>query len=129
MQFATDWLGWHHKLNLNLLRPIDLQTGQRLQRRTDKSLSFDMSRSLAAFDLGVNVLAQGDRPDQDFSVYPTAPVHLHGFVTVDLRTGWHINKSWMLSAKLNNLLNEHYQTVNAYNTPDRNFFVSIHYNN
>ncbi len=128
-QISTDWLGWHHKLSLNLLEPIDLKTGQRLQRRTDKSLSFDLSRSISVFDVGVNVLAQGDRPDKDYNTFPATPVNLHGFVTLDLRAAWHINKSWMLSTKLNNLLDERYQTANNYNTPDRNFFVSIHYNN
>ncbi|MDP2902763.1 MAG: TonB-dependent receptor [Methylovulum sp.] len=128
-QISTDLLGWHQKLAMNLLEPIDLETGQRLQRRSDKSLSFDLSRSWGAFDFGANVLAQGDRPDLDFSAWPATRVNLHGFVTMDLRAAWHVNKNWMLSAKLNNLLDERYQTANNYNTPDRNFFVSIHYNN
>lgn len=127
-QISTDLLGWHHKLSMNLLEPIDLGTGLRLQRRSDKSLSYDMSRSLGAFDLGLYVLAQGDRPDLDFNTFPATRVKLDGFVTVDLRTAWHIDKNWMLSAKLNNLLDARYQTANTYNTPDRNFFVSIHYN-
>jgi len=128
-QISTDLLGWHQKLAMNLLEPIDLKTGQRLQRRSDKSLSFDLSRSWGAFDFGANVLAQGDRPDLDFSTWPATRVNLHGFVTMDLRAAWHVDKNWMFSAKLNNLLDERYQTANNYNTPDRNFFVSIHYNN
>ncbi len=127
-EINTDWLGWHQNLSLNLLDPIDLKTGQRLQRRTDKSLAFDLSRSLGAFDVGAKVLAQGDRPDMDYSAWPATRVNLHGFVTVDLRAAWHVNKNWMLSAKLNNLFDEVYQTANTYITPDRNFFVSIHYN-
>jgi len=127
-QLVTDFLGWHHKLNLNVLDPVDVATGLRLQRRADKSLSFDLSRSIGVFDVGAAVLAQGDRPDIDYNTYPYQRVSLHGFVTVDLRAAWHINKNWLLSGKLNNLLDENYQTVNGYNTPDRNFFVSIHYN-
>ncbi|PPD49201.1 MAG: TonB-dependent receptor [Methylobacter sp.] len=127
-QITTDLLGWHQKLNLNLLDPVDVATGLRLQRRSDKSLSFDVSRSFGQIDVGANVLAQGDRPDIDYNTFPSSRVNLHGFVTVDLRTAWHINKNWMLSGKLNNLLDENYQTANGYNTPDRNFFVSVHYN-
>ncbi|MDD2722817.1 MAG: TonB-dependent receptor [Methylovulum sp.] len=127
-QISTDLFGWHHKLNLNLLDPVDVATGLRLQRRSDKSLSFDVSRSFGEFDVGGYVLAQGDRPDLDFSTFPVSRVNLPGFVTVDLRTAWHINKNWMLSGKLNNLLDEKYQTAYGYNTPDRNFFVSVHYN-
>ncbi|MGZ8152969.1 MAG: TonB-dependent receptor domain-containing protein [Methylovulum sp.] len=128
-EISTDLLGWHQKLNMSLLEPIDLKTGLRLQRRTDKTLSFDLSRSIGQFDLGANVLAQGNRPDLDFNTFPSTRVTLDGYVTVDLRTAWHVNKNWMLSAKLNNLLDENYQTANTYNTPGRNFFVSIHYNN
>lgn len=128
-QIGTDLLGWHHLLALNLLEPQDLQTGQRLIRRTDRSLTYDLSRSLGTFDLGARVLAQGDRPDFDFSTYPAPRVNLKGFVTVDLRAAYHINKNWALNAKLNNLFDENYQTVLGYNTPDRNFFLSIHYNN
>ncbi len=128
-EINTDWLGWHQNLSLSLIDPVDVKTGQRLQRRTDKSLAFDLSRSLGAFDLGAKVLAQGDRPDMDFNTFPATRVNLHGFVTVDLRAAWHVNKNWMLSAKLNNLFDEVYQTANTFITPDRNFFVSIHYNN
>jgi len=46
-----------------------------------------------------------------------------------LRTRYHFNKNWMLSAKLNNLLDKNYQTVDTYNMAGRNFFVSVHYNN
>ncbi|GAB6140682.1 TonB-dependent vitamin B12 receptor [Methylosoma difficile] len=129
-EISTNWLGWHHKLAMSILEPIDTSTGLRLQRRTDKTLSFDMSRSLNAFDVGANVLAQGDRPDLAYdAAFNPVRVNLHGFVTVDLRTAYHIDKNWMVSAKLNNLFNEIYQTANTYITADRNFFISIHYNN
>ena len=77
-----------------------------------------------SFDVGANVLAQGDRFDNTQNTIKVA-----GYVTVDLRTAYHLNKNWMLSAKLNNLLDKNYQTVDTYNMPDRNFFVSVHYNN
>ncbi len=96
----------------------------RLPRRAEKTLSFDLSRSFGQFDLGANVLAQADRFDDAQN-----RTKVGGYVTVDLRTAYHINKNWMLSAKLNNLLDKQYQTINTYNSADRNFFLSIHYNN
>jgi len=126
-QINTDYLGWHQTLSLNLLEPLNLSTGQQLQRRSNKSLAFDLSRSVQQVDFGVNVLAQGDRPDFDYTSF--SKVNLHGYVTVNLRSAWHINKNWLLSGKLNNLFNEDYQTASGYITPDRNFFVTIHYNN
>jgi vitamin B12 transporter len=123
-EIGTQFLGWNTKLNLNLLKPEDRKTNKRLLRRTDKTLSFDLSRSFGNFDVGANVLAQDYRFDDAENTVKVA-----GYVTIDLRTAYHFNKNWMLSARLNNLLDKQYQTVSLYNTADRNFFISIHYNN
>jgi vitamin B12 transporter len=123
-EIGTEIYGFRPKLTMNLLNPEDTTTGNRLARRADKTLAFDISRSISDFDLGAAVIAQGQRFDDAANKTP-----VDGFVTVDLRSAYHFNKNWMLSAKLNNLLDKNYQTVNTYNMADRNFFVSIHYNN
>jgi vitamin B12 transporter len=123
-EIGTQLMGWNSKLSMNLLSPKDRVTNLRLPRRAEKTLSYDLSRSFGQFDLGANVLAQSDRFDDAQNRTKVA-----GYVTVDLRTAYHLNKNWMLSAKLNNLLDKQYQTINTYNTADRNFFLSIHYNN
>jgi vitamin B12 transporter len=123
-EIGTQWLGWNGKLSMNLLSPKNRETNARLPRRAEQTLAFDLSRTFGSFDLGANVLAQGDRFDNTQNTIKVA-----GYVTVDLRAAYHLNKNWMLSAKLNNLLDKNYQTVDTYNMPDRNFFVSVHYNN
>lgn len=123
-EIGSEIYGFKPKLTMNLLNPEDTKTNKRLARRAGKTLAFDVSRSISDFDLGAAVIAQGSRFDDMAN-----KTEVGGFVTVDLRSAYHINKNWMLSAKLNNLLDKNYQTVNTYNTPDRNFFVSIHYNN
>jgi vitamin B12 transporter len=129
-QIGTEIYGFKPKLTMNLLNPEDKATGERLLKRTDKSLSLDISRSIFDFDVGATVIAQGNKPETAFMPdFSQKIVEVGGFVTVDLRSAYHINKNWTLNAKLNNLLDKNYQTVNTYNTADRNFFVSIHYNN
>ncbi|NOU15174.1 MAG: TonB-dependent receptor, partial [Methylococcaceae bacterium] len=123
-EIGTQILGWNGKLGMNLLSPINRETNLQLPRRAQQTLNFDLSRSIGAVDVGANVLAQDYRYDDVKNKNQVA-----GYVTVDLRTAYHFNKSWMLSAKLYNLLDKNYQTVNTYNTADRNFFVSVHYNN
>ncbi len=123
-EISMQWLGWNGKLSMNLLSPKNRETNARLPRRAEQTLAFDLSRTFDSFDVGVNVLAQGDRFDNTQNTIKVA-----GYVTVDLRAAYHLNKNWMLSAKLNNLLDKNYQTVDTYNMPDRNFFVSVHYNN
>ncbi|MEY4211388.1 MAG: hypothetical protein RLZ92_1769 [Pseudomonadota bacterium] len=121
-EIGTQLLGWTHKLNGNLLSPIDRGNNTRLIARADKTLSYDLFRNFGAIDLGAQVMAQSARLNA--SGKETA-----GFVTLDFRTAYHIDKNWMISGKLNNILDKHYQTVSNYNMADRNFFLSIHYNN
>ncbi len=129
-EIGTEIYGFKPKLTMNLLNPEDKTTGQRLLKRADKTLSFDVSRSISDFDLGATVIAQGNRPEMAYMPdFSQKRIEVGGFMTVDLRSAYHINKNWMLSAKLNNLLDKNYQTVNTYNMADRNFFISIHYNN
>ncbi len=123
-EIGTQLMGWNSKLNMNLLSPKNRESNMRLPRRAEKTISYDLSRSYGQFDLGANVLAQADRFDDALNKTKVA-----GYVTVDLRSAYHLSKNWMLSAKLNNLLDKQYQTINTYNTADRNFFLSIHYNN
>jgi vitamin B12 transporter len=123
-EIGTQLMGWNSKLNMNLLSPKNRESNLRLPRRAEKTLSYDLSRSFGQFDLGANVLAQADRFDDTLNKTKVA-----GYVTVDLRSAYHLSKNWSLSAKLNNLLDKQYQTINTYNTADRNFFLSIHYNN
>lgn len=123
-EFGTQILGWNSKLNMSLLSPKNRISNLRLPRRADQSLGFDLSRSFGDFDVGTHVIAQDYRYD---NIANTTKVG--GYVTVDLRTAYHLNNNWQLSVKLNNALDNKYQTVNTYNTAERNFFVSIHYNN
>lgn len=125
-EIGTQLFGWTHKLTGNLLSPSDRINNTRLLRRTDKTLSYDLAKSFGAFDVGASVLAQSDRPDFDINFNRTK---VAGFVTLDFRTAYHLNKNWMISGKLNNVLDKHYQTASNFNMADRNFFLSIHYNN
>jgi vitamin B12 transporter len=108
------------------LQPQDRESNLRLPRRAATIISHDLSRSFGPVDLGANVLVRGNSYEQAFDGKRT---EVAGFATVDLRTAYHLNKNWMFSAKLNNLLDKNYQTVSTYNTFGRNFFFSIHYNN
>ncbi|MGR9086369.1 MAG: TonB-dependent receptor domain-containing protein [Gammaproteobacteria bacterium] len=123
-EISTRILGWNSKLSMSLLSPRDRESNARLLRRYQKSLSFDLSRSFGAVDVGGDILAQGDRFDD-----PGNHIRVAGYAIVNIRAAYHFDKNWTINAKLNNLLDKQYQLVDTYNTADRNFFVSIHYNN
>lgn len=125
-ELSRDILGWHNKLGIQFLQPRDRNSNLRLIRRADTILTYDVSRSFGAFDVGGNVLARGNSFEEDWQ---GARSEVDGFATVDLRTAYHIDKHWTVSAKLNNLLDKDYQTVDTYNNFGRNFFFTVHYTN
>ena len=116
--------GWQNKLNMAMMSPRDRISHLKLIRRAEQSLSYDLSRSFDGIDVGARISAQGSRFEDRANRR-----ELGGFVTVDLRTAYHIDKHWTLSAKLNNLLDKQYETADTYNNFGRNFFFTIHYYN
>lgn len=124
IEVGADILGWNNNLGFQFLSPKDRTTNKRLPRRAEKILTYDLSRSFGPVDIGSTILARGDSFNDSKNT-----TKISGFVTVDLRAAYHINKNWTVSGKLNNLLNKQYQLVDTYNTADINFFFSIHYNN
>lgn len=123
-EFSGQVFGWRNQLNMSLLSPRNRVTNLDLARRAEQILTYDISRSFDAVDVGLHVLASGGRFDDRAN-----SKRVEGFATVDLRSAVHLGKHWSLSAKLNNLLDKQYQTVDTYNTFGRNFFFTIHYNN
>ena len=115
-------LGWTNKLTGNLLNPKNLGNNKLLPGRSEQTVSYDVSRSFGGLDVGAKVLAQAGR----FNDLANA-TRLSGYTTIDLRTAYHFDKNWMVSAKLNNVLDKQYQTISNYNTFGRNFFFSINY--
>ena len=119
---TTEWQDWRLQWSGSLMNPKALDSGARLPRRPERSLSFDLSRSFGRFDTGVLVLAQSDRYDD-----PRNQVRVQGFVTLDWRAAYHFNDQWEIRAKLANLLDEDYQTAATFPSAGRNFFFSVHY--
>jgi vitamin B12 transporter len=68
--------------------------------------------------------AVGTRNDE---IYPKTNVRLGGYTTVDLRGSYALGNDWALKAKVENLLDEEYQTAYGYNQPDRTYWLSLHY--
>ena len=122
-EISTQILGWNNKLSMSLMTPKDRQTNLRLPRRVTESLSYEVSRSFGDIDVGASVLAQSERFDD-----ASNRIRLGSYMTADLRATYRIDKNWMLSAKLNNMFDKQYQTVNTYNSFGRNFYFSIHFN-
>lgn len=75
-------------------------------------------RTFGKFTVGGDVFYSGER-------YDTGGQHLGAYTLVNLQTRYDIDKSWYVSAHLDNVFNKNYQTVYGYNTLGRAIYVSL----
>jgi vitamin B12 transporter len=114
---------WQARVEAIHQDPRNITTGERLLRRAENSLTVAATRSFGTLDLGVDVLATGDR--KDFG-YPD-PVTLSSYVLANLVARWHATPALTLVARLENALDEHYELADGFNTPGRGLYVSVSY--
>lgn len=127
---STLLLGWNVFAGLDLMDPKnlsnDLEPTQKdlLLRRARKVFRLSADRDFGNYSLGGSLQAVGTRNDE---IYPKTNVRLGGYTTVDLRGSYALGNDWALKAKVENLLDEEYQTAYGYNQPDRTYWLSLHY--
>ena len=123
-ELLAQWGGWDAMLVMEYLDPENEITGNRLPRRAKKRLSLDLRRNINRFTFGTRLLAEGNRYDNVSNT-----IRVGGFATLDLLAEYRFSERLTLRAKVANLFDEEYQTINTYNSFDRNFFLSFHYRN
>jgi len=124
-EISTQMYDWNIALNGSALSPKDRITNERLPNRSQLHLALDISRTFFnKLNIGSTLSASNDR---SFNVFGGGTVKTHGSVAWDMRAAYQLNKNWTIKAKLNNMLNDQYQTNRGFNTADRNFFASVHF--
>ncbi|MBV0933345.1 TonB-dependent vitamin B12 receptor [Marinobacterium weihaiense] len=116
---ATRLADWDLSTSLDLMDPKDRNTDELLNRRARKVFNLSADRDFGAYALGGSLQAVGKRND--------GRERLSGYTTVDLRGSYALGNDWSLKAKVENLLDEDYQTARGYNQPDRTYWLSLHY--
>ena len=115
---------WTARLEGSLQDPKDIGSGRRLLRRARSSATLSLARRLASQQLGVDVLASGNRSDIDnFG----NRVRDGGYALVNLT--WRATLGGGLSAqlRLENALDKRYQVVYSYYTPRRSVNGALRY--
>ena len=95
-------------------------SGMRLLRRAENSASVTYSQNIGRHQIGVAVLASGDR--EDFG-----GVILDSYVVATLSGQLQLGKSWQLNARIENVFDEKYQTAADYRMQERSGFVELRY--
>ncbi len=116
---ATQIANWDLSTSLDLMDPKDRDTDKLLNRRARKMFTLSADRNFGSYGLGGTLHAVGKRKD--------GGEWLSGYTTVDLRGSYQLGNDWSLKAKVENLLDEEYQTARGYNQPDRTYWLSLHY--
>ncbi|HEX6571114.1 MAG TPA: TonB-dependent receptor [Steroidobacteraceae bacterium] len=114
---------WQAHLEATYQDPRNLTEDSQLLRRAKESVSAGVTRGFGPVQLGLDVLVAGDRKDFGFP----SPVTLDGYVLANLTAQWQATRSVALIARVENLLDEDYELVSTYNTPDRGVYFTVRY--
>ena len=105
---------------LDLLEARDEATGRMLQRRADEQLTLGADYRSGAWKYGATFLAASERYDNAANT-----TYLGGFGTLDAHVDYALSKDWSLQARVNNLGDKVYQTVNGYNQQGRAAYLTL----
>ena len=103
--------------------PRNRTTGELLLRRARDSLTVSAQRAFGPLELGLDLLATGDRKDFGWP----EPVTLDGYVLANLTASWRVTPAVTLVGRIENLLDEQYELAHTFNTPDRGLYLSVRY--
>ncbi|MGB7757211.1 MAG: TonB-dependent receptor [Salinisphaera sp.] len=125
---ATAYLGrWRIGANADWLnaenRGSGANHGNDLPRRPNYSASLHVDRDLfARFSAGASAKLVGSRYNDLANTDK-----LGGYALFGLRGEMRVTEAWKVQAKLSNLFDRHYQTVDFYNQPGRAAYVTVSY--
>lgn len=117
---------WSLRGSLTLMKPENrsdgANEGKLLPRRSEQSVNLDIDRRLGPWLLGGRVDWVGRRfDDLDNSV------RLDPYTLVSLRAEYALSDNLRLQGRIDNLLNEGYETAAFYNQPGRGFYLTLRY--
>jgi vitamin B12 transporter len=98
----------------------NVTTGERLLRRAEETATLSYAQDIGAHRIAVSLIASGDR--EDFG-----GVRLDGYVLANLAGQIRLNDSWMLHARIENLLDTEYQTAANFRMQERGGFIELKY--
>lgn len=127
VELGHEWRAdeWQGHASLVLQQPENALTGESLLRRAEEVLTIGVRRRFESINVGVDLLASGERPDIDPVTF--MPVTEPGYAQLNLTASWWISPSWSLSGRIENALDAEYETASGYNTADRGAFLTLRY--
>ena len=127
LSYGATVAAWTLAASVDLLDPVNdtansANFGRVLPRRAKDTLRLSADVDLSAWKLGGALQNVGPRFDNAANTTLVA-----GYTTLDLRADWRLARQWALGFKLNNAGNVRYETVQGYNQPGREMFLTLRY--
>lgn len=113
---------WTLDAGLDLMRPINDATGDRLQRRPAEMLKLAVSYAPGDWRIGGETSMVGRRYDTTTEGRP-----MHGYGVANLFASKALDQAWSLEGRINNLFDRVYENAWAYAVPGREIFVGLRY--
>lgn len=127
-EFGVDYQGFGggHKFNVSYIESENAATGLQLGRRAKEHVSYQFDTTIANADVYAEIQYKGKRYDY---LYGGAVVELDSYSLVNLGVSYPILDNVKIQVKINNALDETYQTSSAYFTQERVAYFGISYQN
>ena len=122
LAYGAAYGAWSVDAGLDLMKPINEATGNRLQRRPAEMLKLAVTYAPDDWKIGGEINAVGRRYDTTTEGRP-----MHGYTVANLFASKALDKEWSLEGRINNLFDRVYETAWAYAVPGRELFVGLRY--
>lgn len=120
LSYQIDRSAWQLRAEAMYQEPEDRRTGEKLLRRAKENFTLSYVQRLGLLELGLDVLAAGDR--QDFG-----GIELDSYVVANLTARFDLGAGWSATAQIENLLDEEYEVISGYRTQDRAAYIGVRY--
>ena len=118
----TKLSGWDTAFDITALDPRDKDANKILQRRSLGSLKLSMDKKVGKWTSGFSYIGQQHRYNDTAN-----NVKINGYAIVNLRASYAVTDKLSIKAKIENIFDKKYETVDTYNNSGQSIFVSIKY--
>jgi vitamin B12 transporter len=113
---------WRARAELTLQDPRDEDTDTRLLRRSREALSIGVNRDVGKLDVGMDLVASGNRKDVGFPA-----VTLGSYTLVNATLRYRVTGGLTLQGRFENLFDEDYAFAEGYRTEGRTYTIGVRY--
>lgn len=121
-QLSAIFANWTARATFSYVDPRDDATDNILARRAKRSLKLQLDRRVGDMDIGVSLLAQSERFDDSANT-----IEVPGYGVLNLHAIRQLSKNWQLRARIDNLFDKEYQTIDTFNTLGRDIVLTLAY--